>query len=164
MRTQQRYTILFLVLSLVLTCVWATGCDAVPSRPWPTRAPAPESEKPVAAESRAEPTARSTAPAPATIASSTQLPAETPTSQPSVTETGQPAATEPGVEPTATAPPTIAASTELPPEAPPSQFSVPEIVASLKGLPLDEFFEESYEQLLLRNIPEGLYLFHKEER
>jgi uncharacterized protein (DUF885 family) len=151
MRTQQRCTNLFLVLSLVLTCVWATGCGAVQSRRWPTREAAPDPGKPVSAESGA--------PAPATRVPSTEPATETPTSQPTVTETGPPAAAEPAGEPaagaTASAPPTIAASAQPPAQAPAPQLSVPEIAASLEGLPLDEFFEESYKQLLLRK-PEAL--------
>jgi uncharacterized protein (DUF885 family) len=159
MRTQQRCTILFLVLSLVLTCVWATGCGGVQSRPWPTREAAPDPGKPVSAESGAQPTAKSAAPAPATRVPRTEPAAETPTGQPTVTETGLPTATEPAGEPTAeataTAPPPSTASAQPPPEAPAPALTLPEIVASLEGLPLDEFFEESYKQLLLRN-PEVL--------
>ncbi len=59
--------------------------------------------------------------------------------------------------PTATpAPPT---NTAVPPTASPAptavQPAIADIVAQLRGLPLDQFFDESYKQLLLRN-PEGL--------
>jgi len=50
-------------------------------------------------------------------------------------------------------------NTPVPPTAAPAptatQPAIADIVAQLQGLPLDQFFDESYKQLLLRN-PEGL--------
>jgi uncharacterized protein (DUF885 family) len=62
--------------------------------------------------------------------------------------------------PPAAAPPTVAsAPTAVPPTAAPAptptQAAIAGIVAQLQGLPLDQFFDASYKQLLLRN-PEGL--------
>ncbi len=62
--------------------------------------------------------------------------------------------------PPTAAPPTVAsAPTAVPPTAAPAptptQPAIADIVAQLQGLPLDQFFDASYKQLLLRN-PEGL--------
>jgi uncharacterized protein (DUF885 family) len=83
------------------------------------------------------------------IESPAQLTAQ-PTSQPT---TPLPLATDPApaeqsaIQPTATAPPAIQAAG--------AESSVTDIVTSLEGLAIDEFFERSYEQLLLRD-PEEL--------
>jgi uncharacterized protein (DUF885 family) len=85
--------------------------------------------------------------APPATAAATLAPAASPTAQPTL----------PPTQPAPTAPPSPSPIVPPPPTPQPTASgpSVDEAVAALKGLPLDEFFAESYKQLLLRN-PEGL--------
>ena len=68
--------------------------------------------------------------------------------------TAPPLITEADISPSATPLPTTIPPTEMPtptPEPVYEQPSVAEVLASLKGLPVDEFFRESYRQLRLRD-------------
>jgi uncharacterized protein (DUF885 family) len=75
-----------------------------------------------------------------------------------VPPTGTPAPRTATSEP-ATGTPVPPAPTVLPPTAPPTstaiQTAIDDVIARLQGLPLDQFFDASYRQLLLRK-PEGL--------
>jgi uncharacterized protein (DUF885 family) len=170
MRTQQRCKILLLVLSLILTSLWAAGCGAVQSRQWPTRAAVVETGQPAMAETSAEPTTELAATAAPPVASKTEPPTEAPMPQPSVVETGQPMATEPGVAPTAeataadqaTGEPAAAATAQPAAESaggePPAAGAgtpAAALAAKLEGLDLDEFFEVSFRELSMRD-PEGV--------
>jgi len=101
------------------------------------------------------------APAPtATLVPSTAtVVAVAPTSSPVPPTPSSIPSTSSPLPPTA-APPTVASAPTavLPTAAPaptPTQPAIAGIVAQLQGLPLDQFFDASYQQLLLRN-PEGL--------
>lgn len=73
--------------------------------------------------------------------------AELPTPQPTVTSPPTATPTQTPTEPLPTTTPTQ----ELPTATPTQSLAVEEIVATLAGLSLEDFFEESYKQLLLRS-------------
>ncbi len=99
-----------------------------------------------------EPTATIALPAKSSTVKLTNTSTPPPTEPPPTEKpTAQPTAT---AQRTATAEPTSTPS-PVPTEPAAMSGAVSDIVASLEGLPIDEFFEESYKQLLLRN-PEYL--------
>jgi len=137
-----------LVLALLLAGTLAAGCTATEPIEQPAATPVPPTATPLSPTDTPVPPPTATAVPP----TDTPLPpAATP-----LPPTDTPPPTPTPVPPTDTPPPT---PTPVPPtatpETPPAQLSVTGIVASLQDLPLDQFFEESYKQLLLRN-PEKL--------
>jgi uncharacterized protein (DUF885 family) len=123
--------ILFLLLSIL-----ASGCGQGPPAASPTPAPITEALA-AATDTPVMPTAT---PLPATATplppTSTPLPAPTDTPVPPATDTPVPPPTE----------------TPLPTKTPPpAPLSVPEILAGLEDRPFDEFLDESYRQLKLRD-------------
>jgi uncharacterized protein (DUF885 family) len=121
---------LLLAALLALMAQWTVGCNA-------DRRPIPPSTLVVSTRPLEEPTGEAVAAVTATATAT--VPAE-PTVEPSPTSSPTPAAVASPVPSPAT--------TEL-------LGAVEEAIASLQGLPIDTFFEESYRQLLLRS-PEAL--------
>jgi uncharacterized protein (DUF885 family) len=125
------------IIALALTFMLAGGgCSTVPTAEQPTKLPPTQTTATTQAvpEPTAPPTVRPTSPPPtATEPAPTEQPTIRPTAIPSATPTTLP----------------------VTPEIPATRSSVDEVVAGLQGLTLDDFFQKSYEQLLLRN-PETL--------
>jgi uncharacterized protein (DUF885 family) len=142
-----------LIWVLLLASVCAAGCTStrptervtVPltvvaqATPEPTEQPV---EQPTATEQPVQQPTATEQPVQQPTATQAVPPAtETPTLRPTATPSPLPTVT-PTLEPTTTRPPTLVSEV-----APP----VADVVASLEDLPLDNFLEESYKQLILRS-------------
>lgn len=141
-----------LLLLLVVTIAALGGCDRVSDREWPTReAGFPVTGGPAKIVDEASPEQPSAAPT-ATLQPTSEVAVESEATTPPTdvaAEQGESAPSEP--EPAASDSEATASTTE----ALTSGSAMADITSSLQGLPIDDFFEESYKQLLLRS-PESL--------
>jgi len=145
---KKSHKIVILVLTLILAGALVGGCSAAQTRGQPTAVPVPPSATPVSPTETPVPPTATPLPPTATAVPPTDtavMPTDTPV---------PPTATF--VPPTDTPPPSdTPVAPTVTPETPATPPPVADIVASLEGLTLDDFFEESYKQLRLRD-PEGL--------
>jgi uncharacterized protein (DUF885 family) len=119
------------MISLTLVLLLLVACSTpqpTPVPPTPTPTPVPPTPTPT--------------PVPPTPTPTPVPPTPTPTPPPTATHTPSP---------TSPPTPTDIPSTEIPPlQRAPDQYSIADILTQLEALPIDEFFDEAYRQLQLR--------------
>jgi len=142
------------VIALVMVLVLLAGCRTAQPTKQPVATSVPPTATPILPTATPLPPTDTPAPPTATATSSPTVTPLPPTDTPTPTDTPLPPTDTPTPTDTPIPPTTTPVPTDTP-EAVALQSPIAEIVASLKGLSLDEFFEESFKQLRLRD-PQGL--------